>query len=354
MASYKVKDFKFYLSKDKKFMEKLNQSQDDLVAGRVGFFVSMQTLIGYTSFKFLNSLIIEDKDLKAKFFKMNSKTGDINSIEALKLLCRVLNRMDLFSLIEETDLNAYANVDKHGKIFVPFDSDVANNCASAFNQFMNALMSINRFVDAANCKIKEFYKDKGVKVIEKIVEKPVNTIPVVDPKVERKNKFEALVKGEYYITSKDFYLGNAKWNLRIIKVNYESYNNHGLFARMINNYKGTCKRSCVMRLTLLDRNEESNRNMSINVSMSGYTYNVKHIRWSDNSTYTTEETAGGDYKSFTFRTEYQSERFSLSDEKDNLQGKPEDKIIKFCIKNRSIDEEMKFSYNIRKDLFVFD
>ena len=57
MASYKVKDFKFYLSNDKKFIEKLHQSQDDLVAGRVGFFVSMQTLIGYTSFKFLNSLI---------------------------------------------------------------------------------------------------------------------------------------------------------------------------------------------------------------------------------------------------------------------------------------------------------
>jgi len=353
MASYKVKDFKFYLSKDKKFIEKLNQSQDDLVAGRVGFYVSMQPLIGYTSYKFLNSLIIEDKDLKAKFFKMNSKTGDINSIEALKLLCRVLNRMDLFNLIEETDLNAYANVDKHGKIFVPFDSDVANNCASAFNQFMNALMSINRFVDAANCKIKEFYKDKGVKVVEKIVEKPVKTTNKSDAKNERKKKFEALVKDEYYITSKDFYLGNAKWNLRILDVNYESYNNHGFFARMLNDYKGTCKRSCVMRLTLLDRNDESNRNMEIDVSMSGYKYIVKHTNW-DDSTYTTEEKAGGDYKEFTFRNEYQSERFSLSDEKDNLLGKPEDKIIKFCIENTSIDEEMKFSYNIRKDMFEFD
>lgn len=355
MANYKVKEFKFYLSKDKKFMEKLNQCQDDLKAGRVGFFVSMQTLIGYTSFKFLSSLIIEDKDLKSKFFKMNSMTGDINSLEALKLLCRVLNRMDLFNLIEETGLNDYANVDKHSKIYVPFDGDVANNSASAFNQFINSLMSINRFVDANNCKIKFFYKDNNVKVVEKIIEKPViKEVKPVDEKAERKAKFEKLIKNEHYIASKDFYLGNSKWEIRILDVNYESFNNRkGIFDKLLNTYKGTCKRSCVIRLTLLDRNEEIKRQMNINVTMLRYNYEQKYKDYDDTTCYR-EYTVGGDNKTFIFREEYQSERFSLFDERNDLLGKPDGKIMQFRIENSAIGEKFNFTYNIKKDLFIFD
>lgn len=324
MANYKVKKFKYYLSKDKKFMEKLNQCQDDLKAGRVGFFVSMQTLIGYTSFKFLNSLIIEDKNLKSKFFKMNSMTGDINSLEALKLLCRVLNRMDLFNLIEETGLNDYANVDKHSKIYVPFDGDVANNSALAFNQYINSLMTINRFVDANNCKIKNFYTTKVEPVKQPIIKEEE-----IDPKLLRKEKFESLVKDEHYIANSDFYLGNSKWNIRILdfKCKYEKC---GLFSLIFNPEKGVCKINCVLRLTLLDRNDELNSNLDITVTMKSYTS-----------------------KTFEFKEAYQSERFSLCDEV-NLDGKTIDKVFKFCVENEEIDEKFNFTYNIKKNTFIFD
>jgi len=151
--NYKTKEFRIYLSKDKKFADKLKSCQRSFTEEELSFFSNIQSLIGYTSFRFLSSLIIFPQKLKDEFFKINSMAGDINAIKTLNLLCRVINRMDLFYYFEETYFNDYANVDKHAKIYEQFDRESANTIVNLFNEFMGELNKINKFVDIENCII---------------------------------------------------------------------------------------------------------------------------------------------------------------------------------------------------------
>ena len=339
MAKYTPKTLKFKLANDKKFVEKLRQCENDLANGRTGFFVSFQTLVGFASFKILTSVMIEDKKLKNKFFQISNKSGNINAIETLNLLCRVFENHDLFNELESTAFNDYANVDKHGKIFIPFDSDVANECKLEYNNFIKFFASKLDFVTSA-CKLMSVAKDTSVEDIPQ-----AQSAKKLQEELEQ--QFEEIVQNEKCIAETDFSLGNSTYNLRIIKLDwdFDCYRH-----KSIETFSYKVTKNCVIRLTLLKTFEKNTKKSLWFMSKPTQVY---MIHYGDRKfDYYTD----CDVKVIEFNHEKESKRISLTECYDDTEHCYPVKLklegeFKYTISNK--EETFEFVYNTKTQKFEF-
>ena len=325
MAKFTTKEFRYALFSDKKFIEKLRQAQSDFSEGRVGFYVSTQILIGYVSYKILSSFYINDRALLERFRKMNNYTGDINALEALRLLCTVINRQDLLADVEASGVNDYANVDKHGKLYIPFDYEVAEPVVMAYNNLINEVSKITRFVDN-NCLLKVVKNDSTI--VEEVVEEKEEPKPV-----KKEKTLEEKLKNETYMAETTFLLGNSEWSLKIIDCYRDKKKD--TFNTV------TYADSVTFRLTLLEANEgEDEKRHKIGATLCGV---VRVLFGKDEYNYGVEE---GHY----FKDEGSTRKIKLYNW-HRLESPSNDFLI--IIDNCNIDEEVYFYFNIKNHKLTF-